>query len=217
MDILYGYLLSYSYLTIVIVLAMFLNSFFKIRNEYTRKFIHIFVCFSWIIMNRYFGNTIHSVIVPLSFVLINLLSYKFNIIKAMETDKESDKSLGTVYYVLSMAVMNLFCIYSTDFTYYAGMGIFALSFGDGFAAVIGRKIKFKNFDIVKGKSLWGTLSCVAFTAVGLYIFKFYTNMHLSFISVVILSALTAILELISGKYDNLFIPFAIMILGKVIC
>lgn len=217
MNILYGYLLSYIYLILIIAFAMFLNGFFNIKNEHTRKFIHIFVCFCWIIMYRYFGNTIHSIILPLSFVLINWLSYKFNIIKAMESDKETDKSLGTVYYVISLTFVNLICIYYPEFSNYAGLGIFALSFGDGFAALVGRNIKFKNFDIVKGKSFWGTFSCVIFTIIGLYIFTFFADYNISFMNIICLSLLTSVLELIGGKYDNLVIPLAIMGLSKIIC
>ncbi len=203
-----GYILTYGYLLTVIAVAVLLNK--AVDRYYTRKLIHIAVCFAWIIMHRCFGSGIHSVIIPFSFIFINCISYKYGIIKAMESD---GKSLGTVYYVISFTVINIICMLRPSLSLCGGGAMFALSFGDGFAAMAGRNIKWKNKKIMEGRTVWGCTACLVFTAAGLFIFRVLTDMPLSFADILLLSAVSALAELVSGKYDNFVIPFAVMAAG----
>ena len=73
--------------------------------DFTRKFIHIGVGM-WVVGTvLLFENRFLAVIPPLSFVLINYVSYRRETFKAMETGEKGN--LGTVYFPLSFAILIL--------------------------------------------------------------------------------------------------------------
>jgi len=204
MTILAGYLLSYGYIGLVFVISFVMQKLHIAKEEGARKIIHVLVCFTWIIMELFFDASVHKIVVPLTFVLINWISIKRHLIPGM--DREVDDSYGTVFYAISLTVMNIFAFFNDAFVIPAGMGIFALSFGDGFAAVIGKISKSINIPIGKGKSLFGTLACIFFTFFGLTILNISMGYNVSVLYVIFISVATAILEYFGGKYDNLVIP-----------
>ena len=87
----------------------------------------------------YFTNVWFAAFVPLTFVIINYLSYKKGIIKVMERDKQD--GLGTVYYAISLLILTIisFGIFKKP-----SLGLIptlVMAYGDGLAAVIGKLIK----------------------------------------------------------------------------
>ena len=73
-----GILVSYLYIGIIIVGA---KLFEKIGKEASRKFIHIMLGNWWIVAMIFFTNVWFASFVPATFVIINYLSYKKNLIK----------------------------------------------------------------------------------------------------------------------------------------
>ena len=74
-----------------------------------------------------------------TFVIINYLSYKKDIIKVMERDVQD--GLGTVYYALSLLILAVvsFGVYKQP-----SLGLIPnliMAYGDGLAAVFGKLIK----------------------------------------------------------------------------
>lgn len=212
MSILIGYLLSYGFVLAVFILSFILQKANLVKEEGARKIIHILVCFTWVIMEKTFQG-IHKVIVPATFVLVNLLSVKKHIIPGME--RQDDNSFGTVFYAVSLSAMNLFACIDSDFIIPAGIGIFALSFGDGFAAIFG-KINYNiNFKIKQNKSFFGTLACFIFSFIGISIISCFMKADLSVSAILILSVVSMALEFVGGKYDNLIIPIGVCLTALV--
>ncbi|MDD2409655.1 MAG: hypothetical protein PHD03_02935, partial [Bacilli bacterium] len=147
-----GYILTYFYLFLIIYISKILNEKFKIDKKYTRKFVHIFVSFVWIIMYCYFKDSYHIIIPPLTFILINYISYKKDIFKGME-EKES---LGTIYYPISIFIMALLTYLNNEFYPYYAVAIFCMAFGDGIAPILANKYKSKV--IYNNKTIFGTLT-----------------------------------------------------------
>ena len=100
-----GIVLSYVFIAIIIVAAKF---FEKAGKEASRKFIHIMLSNWWFLAMYFFDNVIWASIVPLSFVIINYISYKKDLIKVMERDAKEKDGLGTVYYALSLFLISIF-------------------------------------------------------------------------------------------------------------
>ena len=82
--ILYGYLFSYLYLFGVIFFIGALQKLFRFDVEISRKVIHFFIGFVWLILHKYHAGTWHFLVVPISFVVINYASYKLKIFKMFE-------------------------------------------------------------------------------------------------------------------------------------
>ncbi len=210
MNILYGYLFSYVYLFATILLIGLFQKIIKFNIEISRKLIHIFVGMTWLILQKYLVGTWHMVMVPLSFVVINALSYKYKIFKMYERADGSGNHFGTVYYAVSITVMAMVSLFVPKFMLPFGIACFCLSFGDGAAALVGTLYKKKKIMITKDKSLVGTVACALFACVGIILLSCFVSVPLKWTDIVFLSVLTAALELVGKGLDNFSIPFGIM-------
>ena len=211
--IFWGYLLTYAYVFFLLGLSTLLKYVFHAGSETTRKVVHIGCGFAWFIMAWFFGPTWHLLIPPVTFIILNYISYKKGTFSAME--RAENPSLGTVYYPVSMTVMAAFTAFADRrFLLIYGIALLSLSLGDGFAPIFG-SIKKGNRKLYGGKSLYGTLSVFILsflTAVLLLLFPFPEAFFTPSLPVLLLaggaSALAAaLLELFCKKgLDNIFMP-----------
>lgn len=209
--ILTGYLLSYAYLFGVILFIGLLQKLFKFDVEISRKMIHFFIGFVWLILHHYLANTWHFVVVPASFVVINYLSYRFKIFKMFER-KDEKNHLGTVYYAASITVMAVVSLFFPETQLPYGVAVFCLSFGDAAAALVGGYVKKGNISLTKNKSLFGTLAGAAASMLGIFLFMWIFPMELAIWQVVLIGLASGALELVGYGLDNFSIPFGVMAL-----
>ena len=109
----------------------------------------------WVLIDYYFKNTIHQIIIPVTFIAINYLSYKFKIFKSIE--REEDNHLGTVYFSIAITAIYTVAFFIPELYIYTGISTFCLTFGDGFASFIGSSIK--SMKIKDSKSIVGFIAC----------------------------------------------------------
>lgn len=131
MNIFLGYLFTYIYVFFILIILGILKSKKIIKEQTSRILVHILMGFTWIIMNYFFKISIHMIILPITMVLFNYISYKFNIMKSMEQEKKESK--GTIYYALSFVIMAIITYFYPSFLPFYGIGVFTLSIGDGLA------------------------------------------------------------------------------------
>ena len=204
-----GIILSYLYIVLVIVGA---KIFEKKGKEASRKFIHIMLGNWWIIAMYFFSNVWFAVFVPTTFVIINYLSYKKDLIKVMERDEQD--GLGTVYYAVALLVL---AIISFGILKKPALGLvptFVMAYGDGFAAVIGKGIKSKKYKLGETKKSFAgslTMFVISTLLIGGYLWFthsaiFWSTAHWPLVSCLMGFAITA-LEAVSGKgWDNITVP-----------
>jgi len=211
-----GLIVSYLFVFSVIILSTIIQKIFKLGSEFSRKIIHIAVG-NWVfIALYYFVDWRIAIIPPASFILINYLSFRYSIFKAMELD---DKNPGTVYYSISLAVLTFVSFIRPGFYVLPFLGIMAMTWGDGFAGVIGKKLPLKI--IRNNKSLGGSLAFVVFAGLSSLIYLLIQNISLSFFSILLISVVFAIIgmfiELFSPKNkDNLTVPIFLGLLGLIL-
>ena len=210
MNIFLGYLLTYIYVFLILILLSILKSKKIIKEQTPRKLVHILMGFTWIIMNYFFKISIHMIILPITMVIFNYISYKFNIIKSME--QENKDSIGTIYYALSFVILATMTYIYPPFLPFYGIGVFTLSIGDGLAPLIGRK--WNKYKIAKtNKTYAGSLTVLLSTILVVSIFSSYYHLDLNIIKVVLLGLISIPLELINIKgSDNLTLPIGISII-----
>ena len=205
-----GYLITYAYIFLLIFGVGPLIK--KISNgNISRKVIHICLFMVWYFIDIFFKGTIHQIIIPFSFLVINALSYKFKLFKAIE--KEEDNHFGTIYFAITVLIMMSISYFVPSLYLYSGVGVICLTFGDGFASLIGSQINSKK--IYGKKSILGFISCIFATFIGLTAFKFISFGTLSFDLIILLSFVVGIVELVDYGLDNFsvsLIPFTIGIL-----
>ncbi len=207
-----GYILVYGYLAFLIIAAYILNKYFKISNIITRKLIHINVSFCYIIFYKYFKDSFHMIIPAASFIIINYISYKKNIFKGMETD---DKSLGTIFYPISVLIMVIISYFKPEFFPYFGIGLFCMAFGDGLAPIVARYLKSKI--VYNNKTLAGTITVFLVSIIVTLIFNYIFSLNLNILFIILIGGFSSILELIGiNGYDNLYLPLGVSIFSFIL-
>jgi len=210
-----GILVSYLYIGIVIISA---KIFDKKGIEFSRKFIHIMLGNWWFIAMYFFTNVWFAMFVPATFVMINYISYKKNLIKVMEREKQD--GIGTVYYAIALLILIVvsFGIYKEPL-----LGLIpnlVMSYGDGLAAVLGKTIKSKKFKLNGSKKSYaGSFSMFMITTllIGVYLATkhneiFWQTTHWPIITLMMAYCITAI-EAMSGKgSDNITVPISSLML-----
>lgn len=204
-----GIIVSYLYIGLVMVGA---KVFEKRGKEISRKFIHIMLGNWWFIAMYFFTNVWAAAFVPATFVIINYLSQKKNIIKIMERDNED--GYGTTYYALSLLILSIvsFGIYNKP-----ALGlipVLVMAYGDGLAAVIGKSIKSKEYKVGDSKkSLAGSLTMfiIALILIGGYLHFnhsviFWKTGRWPLISVMMAFVITAVEAVSSKGTDNITVP-----------
>ena len=212
MNNIFGILASIIFIAIVIISASF---FEKAGKEASRKFIHIMLANWWFIAMMYFDNVLFAMLVPAIFILVNYLSYKNNIINVMEREDEDNKSLGTVYYALSLFILSIYSFGFLKDPVVGLCGVMVMGYGDGFAAIVGTSIKSPKYTIGKNtKTLAGTITMFCITLIILSGYFLYYNTSYIVIKAILVSVLITIVEAISIKgTDNISVPLLTSLLA----
>lgn len=210
-----GIVVSYVY----IVLAMVGAKIFEKRGkEVSRKFIHIMLGNWWFIAMYFFTNIWYALFVPASFVVINYLSYKKNLIKVME--REEQDGFGTVYYALALFILTLVTFGIMKKPILGLVPTLVMAYGDGLAAVIGKTIKSKKYKLSDTKKSFAgsvTMFVISTLLIGGYLWfthsaVFWQTAHWPLIAVLMGFAITAI-EAVSGKgWDNITVPLSTLVI-----
>lgn len=188
--------------------------FEKKSKEASRKFIHIMLAPYWIIAILFFDNVIWATVLPFLFVIINFLSYKFNLIKQMERENEEKDGLGTVYYALSLVILSIITFgpvreYKNVYgPVVALVGVLVMALGDGFAAIIGKNVKSFEYRVFgTKKTLAGSSTMFFISFIIISVFLAYVKVPVWFIKSVLISLILTILEAVSIKgLDNIIVP-----------
>ena len=169
-----GIVISVVYIVVVFVLSKFMT---KKGEEISRKFIHIALSNIWTIYCLFIDLLWVACILPAAFIVINSLSYKFKIFKTME--REENDGFGTVYYAISILLVTIFSYLQSN-PMIGTTGMLIMGYGDGFAAIFGKKVKSKEYKILgTTKSIAGSatmfvfslvISCVVFYMIGIEYF-----------------------------------------------
>lgn len=203
-----GIILSAIYITFVILSSKFVNKF---GEEASRKYVHILLSNVWIIYLFFIDSMWAACVLPIAFVFINLLSYKFKLIRSIE--REKNDGLGTVYYAVSMLIVSIIS-YIAGNPIIGASGILIMGYGDGFAAIIGKKIKSQKYKIGNTvKSIAGSLTMFAISLVISFIVLKVLGIKYLFLDAICIAVASTILEAISIKgLDNITVPVIVTLL-----
>lgn len=213
--ILQGYLLSTCYIVLVIALTWVLRKKFEFPDEVYRKFLHISISFAWPILYYTLAGTIHLFILIAVAVVASLIGVKFGLFDVISRGEEKHR-LGIVLFPVSIFFMVIITQFVPNAVYACGLGIFALSFGDGFAALIGKRYGKYTPKLYSNKSVAGTLACILFAFLGMALVSLLMGHTVASWKLLVLGILAAIIELFSGDWDNIAIPIPVMIVGYLV-
>lgn len=213
MKILTGYTITYGYILFVLIITAYLKKKKYLKEETSRKLVHILVGFSWFIMILFLYPTFNIVILPLTFIFINYISSKKEFLTAIEREKNNSK--GTIFYALSFTILAFITYLHPKFLPFYGIGVLTMAIGDGLAPFFGQLLP--SLKIVKtNKTYGGSLIILLSTLIIILLFNNYYILNYSLIDIILISLISPILELISYQgIDNLTLPIGIAILSYI--
>ncbi|PKM60465.1 MAG: hypothetical protein CVU99_07955 [Firmicutes bacterium HGW-Firmicutes-4] len=199
-----GIIVSFIYVFSVIFLAKFLERFGK---EASRKAVHILVCNWWLLAMVFFDSPIWAAVVPACFVVLNYLSYRFQLFSSMERGAGKG-DLGTVYYAISLLILVMISFGPLENPVVGGVGILIMGYGDGLAAVVGTRWPIKPYQILGSeKTLSGSLTMFGASFLVTLILLAATGQSQDLIPAIILAVLATGLEALTPQgLDNLTVP-----------
>lgn len=175
-----------------------------------RKMTHIVSAFVWVICYYFFGCSIHWVLLNgIGAAILGVVTYT-GLMKGFERD-DASKSYGLFYFGLSTFVVALVTYIVGERLYlYTGIAYYCLALGDGFAPITAKIFGKHNVQIMKGKSLVGSLTVFVVSFLATFVFGKIFDMKLSLLFVASVAALTCVTEFYGVKgLDNIFIEFAV--------
>jgi len=203
----WGIIVSFIFIFLIIGISTLLTNKKILSGEGSRKFIHIGVANWWIIAMVFFDSPLWASIVPALFIIINYISYKKQVFKAMERGKGKN-DLGTVYYAISLFILSIVTFSKGMDPYVGAMGILIMGYGDGFAAVIGEKYGKHSFTLLNSKkSLEGSLAMFIVSFIVAFIIAVLAGNSCIWLLPLSLALIATIVEIFSPYgIDNLTVP-----------
>ena len=216
MNNIWGLIASYVFIFVIIGISTVLQKKGLLKDEGARKFIHIGVSNWWIIAMIFFDSVYFAMIPPITFIILNYASYKMNLIKSMERGGQGN--LGTVYFPISLLILVLLTF--TDVIgaspYMGAIGILIMGYGDGLAAVIGKK--YGKRPLPFGKSLEGSITMFIASFIVSFVLIFIYNDFITALWIgLAISVVATLVELYTPKgLDNLSVPLLTAVLAFIL-
>ena len=195
-----GYLAECGYILLVVAVTLALHRYLHVGADVTRKLTHILIGFVFVIQYHFFREDALGLLLVPSLVTVGLfLVARFRLLPSMVNPKNP---YGIFYYAFSITLSNAVAAVYPPYLAAEGAAVACLAFGDGFAALLTSRLRHRH-PLLFGKSWEGTLICFLFAAAGIALLGLlFPPLALSPWLLVTAAATAAVLELISGKYDN---------------
>ncbi len=199
--------LVFFYLGTIVLFTEGLNRSTKADAELTRKIVHIstgnVILFAWLFdIPAVVGITASGIA-----SLIALVSYYVPILPSINS--VGRKSLGTFFYAVSIGVLVAW-FWSIHRPYYAVIGVLVMAWGDGLAAIIGRRFgqhRYQIGDITKSWEGSLTMAVASYLVVFLVLWNVQGNLWQTwFISLSVAIFATALEAFSQLGIDNLTVP-----------
>ncbi len=208
MDDFWGVLISFVFVFFIIGTAEFMRGKFHLGEELTRKFIHIGVGHWVLLAVILINNREWALIPPAAFVLINFFSSRKKFFQSMEG--AGGKGLGTVYYSLALLIL-VFFFWGEEGTPFLLAGIMVMAWGDGLAAIAGKKWGQKRIPGLSQIKTWvgsAVMLISSMLVVFLILNHFFSLniLQLAGISFIIGLAATALEVIFRSGWDNIAVP-----------
>jgi dolichol kinase len=202
-----GVLLVYIYVAILLIVTE------KILNkwpELSRKFLHIMVGNVAFLLPIFQTSWVMAFIAAGPFILFTFLMSPYTPIRSIKgRTSAAGHSMGLVYYAITWTILAYLFF---DNMVIIAIGILAMSYGDGFASVIGVRFGKKKYNVFGDeKSYVGSFAMFVFTFITTIIALVYYGIALSSYVIIVLLFIALIVVVVEGLtpkgLDNLSVPF----------
>ena len=207
-----GVLLVYIYVAILLIIS---EKLLDAYPEFSRKFLHIMVGNIAFLLPVFATKEIMAFVAAAPFIPLTFLMSPYTPIKSIRgKTSAAGHGMGLVYYVITWTI---FAYLFFDNMVIIAIGILAMSYGDGFASVIGLKYGKKKYNVFGDeKSYMGSAAMFILTLITMIVAALFyqIDITLNYLFILIgLAGIAAIVEGITPKgLDNLSVPFIVVFL-----
>lgn len=156
---------SYAYVLTMLGVGEGLRKWRGYSTEFTRKLVHIGVgmwAFGTVLLFRHWH---FAIIPPLTFVILNYISYRGEIFKSVELGEKGN--LGTVYFPISFAII-ICLLWERPNLLVASL--MPMTWGDAWAAILGRRYGGRKYSVLGStRSMEGSLGMFAFSWLSVFL------------------------------------------------
>jgi phytol kinase len=204
-------LFSFAYVAVVLAIAEQIRKNLDLKKDFTRKFVHIAIGTYIIPTFIIFHSLYYALVPPVCFIIVNILSYRFKIFRAMEED--DGNNLGTMLFPISFCIVMIVFWNTGPDRVAAMLGILTMAWGDSSASIIGRNFGTHYYHVFRErKSIEGSVAMLAASYIAMIItLTLVGHPRLDVREMAITAFVTAIfgtfLEAVSVRgLDNLIVP-----------
>lgn len=180
--------------------------------ETSRKVIHTMLVVVWALLEALFRDTIHQVVIPVLFIGLNILSYRYGIYGSVERIDQNHK--GTIYFALAITGIMAVSYWIPGLFLSGGVAVVCLTFGDGAAALIGYHVPSRK--IRDHKTLAGMAACILASVIGMIAFKALYHPSLLWQDIFLLALFAAMMELTENGWDNITLSWGVFALAGIL-
>jgi len=201
--------LNFVFILIYIFIIFFISIIYKKFNpnnkETLRKIIHIGIG-PLIPLAKFLGiNQISALYFTGIVSLLTFINYQSKLFPTIEDVDR--KSYGTLFYCLSLFIL-IYLYWNKDPTSLMA-GFFIMTFGDGFAGLIGKNFQSKSwFFLNQKKSFFGTITMFITSLIVIFGLSYFQKYSLS-INIITIAFISTVIEQFSiFGIDNLIVPIS---------
>jgi len=198
-----GLILVYSYVFVLLFVSE------KILSKYplfSRKFLHIMVGNIFLLLPLFETRWVMAFLAAAPFIALTFLVSPSSPLKVVSRTSATGHGLGLVYYSISWTIL-AFIFFDTPEI--IAIGIIAMSYGDGFASLIGSKYGKHGYQILGDyKTLEGSLAMFIMICIMGLIVLLYYQAPLNIPLIIVIAVSAAFIEGVTPKgLDNLTVSF----------
>ena len=218
-----GVALVYIYVAILLIVTE------KLLNKYpevSRKVLHIMVGNVAFLLPIFVTKEIMAFVAAGPFILFTFLMSSYTPIKKIHgKTSAAGHGMGLVYYSITWTILAYLFF---DNMVVIAIGILAMSYGDGFASIIGLKFGRKKYKVFGDeKSYIGSFAMFVFTFISTIVALLYYNISITFFVLLVLAFIALVASIVEGLtpkgLDNFTVPFVavflywLIFLSDIIC
>jgi len=207
-----GVLLVYIYVAILLIVT---EKLLEKWPEASRKVLHIMVGNVAFLLPIFITAEVMAFVAAAPFILLTFLMSPHTPIKTIRgRTSAAGHGMGLVYYVITWTILAYVFF---DNMVVIAIGILAMSYGDGFASIIGLRFGKKKYNVCGDeKSYIGSLAMFAFTFIATIVAVLYYGVDISNYLLAVLLLISFVAALVEGitpkGLDNLTVPFSAVLI-----
>lgn len=208
----FGLIISYAYLLAILVTAKLLMNFKPLSPEFIRKFIHISASNWWFILTYFLDALWAKMLGPIFFIIVNGIATFCDLAKYFGMN-DKERNYGLIYFPVTLLILVLMVHYGYIPEYISGMGVLIMGYGDGLAALFGKRYGVSQIHPIAGKKTYvGSFTMFIVSFIVIFMFQhFYelawTDSLRGVCAMLFASAAATIFEVLTPLgFDNITVP-----------